>query len=1095
MTGVDSPAVKRAELRQQHHRPGGRNPKTHQGMEDRHDGESILDHISEGDGDPQKMLDDPSIVKMIEVVQVPKHGYTCLVPECLEDIDLLDLSCPNPRPDLTPTIAGKIFVKLENMLANKLSKTPSIITVMIPWMGESGPEQLCNTFYGSWLDNVITGVSVKHILTQYLTVDYQSNRIMYNVLNNFYMPNSCSFMGACLLREPFDLLALVNLQLSPPFPANNTALPSRPTRVLQINLLIHRFTFSAVLSSPAPVIQLTMDNIYTFIGSYQAESTVFHSACTNPWIYRTASGSHYDLRQLFSTGPVNGDYITTGSGYDYYLSFGSMINGHEQCWVVRTSPGRTVRINIYCGTSDSLIAPPADTRNYTLSSSFLFPAVRIISATAALFYSLTMSNASPSGPHRVEPNPRQHFGRVAHNYGNKLWYRGLSAQHPPGRLLLRTGHGQQGDFASKRVDIIQECLNLCAVTAGEIYRGASACLVPCYMKNIAILSPIPNEAGSLYIVMGTACANPSVTAPAVDGTQNLQCQLPAEGSATPTPILSNFPLGPAVICCWGCTTSTTFTFSGGCTIAYSEILTITANARSSTVTLSYDKISTVSISAAGFATITGFNFLTNTTGMTVDNVACPVVNQNPGQICGFNSSISFGSPVVRFSIGTYAVNATGILAGLLSSNVQYNRGDSLVTFNADGFIIDSTQYRLTVKLPSNPWIYNAPSGKIYDFRRLAYTVNPHRGIKENGRYVGCGTDPYDLGWRVCVVSSTTEIPSQTSPKTDSPVNKRRRNADEVCAGWRRMQNQKAEESRTDTAIAGQVPLTTLGARHQSSSKSIMLVGLSQSGKSLIGNDVLCSNIHPDKETKDYDDLTKEEMLDVVRGREELSVVQTKHKMKIGLAGLILGDSEARECMVDLGKMLKKCKPISCVVLCSSIPHFWMMTGISSHKKDLVTLWYYLLLCNPTYISNAFSGRYQPEFCFDHLGDRRADGRPHFRWSWGLIGDLLFCEWSLITCSGLDEILVEPIFLFHLTEDTLDSPAQQLYIMLRKMRLLGGPMVDPDYQRRKRAGRSSCTDSSMLHLLRKAKNQVKISMGRNRQWTSDARLMREVNVTR
>ncbi|PRP78861.1 cell wall surface anchored protein [Planoprotostelium fungivorum] len=767
---------------------------------------------------------------------------------------------------------------------------------------------------------------------------------VYNVLNNFYMPSSCSFMGASYVNPSISSLALVNLQCTAPFPANNTAssitadqrmtnfifsytvTPSFSFALVDClgtvtvngsNLIMNatagsidgnaltlvsqsytflKFSFSAVLSSSSPVIQLTLDNMYTLTGSYQAptlktaqftrgsSSLTFNSAAlvsnssvyrlslslpSNPWIYRTASGSHYDLRQLFGTGPSNGEYITTGSGYDYYLSFGSVINGNSSpcgnsfiCQKTQGTStsiaslgdiqtigfstnadgsiaitgsatsnngcvpgGRTVRINIYCGTSDSLTAPPSDTCSYTLSftssrcSSFLFPAVGSLSATSAdpssvmfpvpsvytnrasLIYSLTMSNASPVSavtnvlaPTVSNLTPVNTSGGVLSVTGTNF---GTVGSQPNIRLgdyyFFESDMVNQGDFANKRVNGIQACLNLCAVTAGcksVSYYYKQAGLVPCYMKNIASLSPTPNVAGSLYVVMGTACANPSVTAPAADGTQNLQCQLPAGGSATPSlaasstsilayrfgidevyslavpnpyaaPILSS---ATAYFSSWTggnlllrvYNIYDTFTISGGgCSIgtsntiqsiAYSEIvlvcstipaigskLTITANARSSTVTLSYDtpaQINTVSVNAAGSATITGFNFLTNATGMTVDNVACPVVNQNPGQIqCGFNSSISSGSPVVRFSIGTYAVNATGILAAPVLSNVQYNRGDAVVTFNADGLIIDPTQYRLSVKLASNPWIYNAPSGKIYDFRRLAYTGSA------NGDYI------------------------------------------------------------------------------------------------------------------------------------------------------------------------------------------------------------------------------------------------------------------------------------------------------------------------------------------------------------------------
>ncbi|PRP80273.1 hypothetical protein PROFUN_12740 [Planoprotostelium fungivorum] len=75
-----------------------------------------------------------------------------------------------------------------------------------------------------------------------------------------------------------------------------------------------------------------------------------------------------------------------------------------------------------------------------------------------------------------------------------------------------------------------------------------------------------------------------------------------------------------------------------------------------------------------------------------------------------------------------------------------------------------------------------------------------------------------------------------------------------------------------------------------------------------------------KQMKDFEHLTKEEMLDVVREREGLSLVETKHKMKIiDTAGA--GDSEDRDAehMLDLYKMLVDCKSISCIVLVFKYP--------------------------------------------------------------------------------------------------------------------------------------------------------------------------------
>ncbi|PRP80694.1 hypothetical protein PROFUN_11653 [Planoprotostelium fungivorum] len=191
-----------------------------------------------------KTIDHPHIVKMIEVVEAPEHGYTCIVLEYLEGIDLLDFVLSQPESRLNPTTAGKIFaqilsavrylhnkgiahrdLKLENIMvdpngenpklidfglanrfeANKLFRTPcgspfyaapeilkrqpyygpsndiwslgvvlySMMTGTIPWAGESGPEQLRNTLFGNWLDNVVIPVPVKRIFMRCFTVDYQ----------------------------------------------------------------------------------------------------------------------------------------------------------------------------------------------------------------------------------------------------------------------------------------------------------------------------------------------------------------------------------------------------------------------------------------------------------------------------------------------------------------------------------------------------------------------------------------------------------------------------------------------------------------------------------------------------------------------------------------------------------------------------------------------------------------------------------------------------------------------------------------------------------------------------------------------------------
>lgn len=49
----------------------------------------------------------------------------------------------------------------------------AMMTGTIPWAGESGPEQLRNTLFGNWLDNVVIPVPVKRIFMRCFTVDYQ----------------------------------------------------------------------------------------------------------------------------------------------------------------------------------------------------------------------------------------------------------------------------------------------------------------------------------------------------------------------------------------------------------------------------------------------------------------------------------------------------------------------------------------------------------------------------------------------------------------------------------------------------------------------------------------------------------------------------------------------------------------------------------------------------------------------------------------------------------------------------------------------------------------------------------------------------------
>lgn len=49
---------------------------------------------------------------MIEVVEAPEHGYTCIVLEYLEGIDLLDFVLSQPESRLNPTTAGKIFAQI-----------------------------------------------------------------------------------------------------------------------------------------------------------------------------------------------------------------------------------------------------------------------------------------------------------------------------------------------------------------------------------------------------------------------------------------------------------------------------------------------------------------------------------------------------------------------------------------------------------------------------------------------------------------------------------------------------------------------------------------------------------------------------------------------------------------------------------------------------------------------------------------------------------------------------------------------------------------------------------------------------------------------
>lgn len=73
-----------------------------------------------------KTLDHPNIIKLYEVIEAPAHGYTCLVLELVDGVDLLDHVLDQPGQRLTVSTSVKMFSQLLSAVDYLHSKGVSV---------------------------------------------------------------------------------------------------------------------------------------------------------------------------------------------------------------------------------------------------------------------------------------------------------------------------------------------------------------------------------------------------------------------------------------------------------------------------------------------------------------------------------------------------------------------------------------------------------------------------------------------------------------------------------------------------------------------------------------------------------------------------------------------------------------------------------------------------------------------------------------------------------------------------------------------------------------------------------------------------------
>lgn len=77
-----------------------------------------------------KTLDHPNIIKLYEVVEAPEFGYTCLVLEYIDGVDLLDYVLAQPSQRMTVMSSIKMFYQLLSAVDYLHSKGISVSFIL-----------------------------------------------------------------------------------------------------------------------------------------------------------------------------------------------------------------------------------------------------------------------------------------------------------------------------------------------------------------------------------------------------------------------------------------------------------------------------------------------------------------------------------------------------------------------------------------------------------------------------------------------------------------------------------------------------------------------------------------------------------------------------------------------------------------------------------------------------------------------------------------------------------------------------------------------------------------------------------------------------